>query len=201
MNYTGPKVKLSRSLGIALTQKAVKYMEKRPYPPGEHGASKKGRKRSTYGEQLLEKQRLRFQYNISEKQMKNYFDKASSKKGNIVDNFAQLLERRLDAVVYRAGLARSIYASRQLVSHNHILVNNKRVNLPSYQVKANDIISIKEQSRSNKNFQEGVLYSPPAPIYIETSKENMTATFRYIPSRSEIPVICEFSTIIEYYSR
>src|SRR5919109_3077612 len=115
MKYTGPKVKLSRSLGIALTPKAAKYMERRPYPPGQHGAQKKHRRGSDYKQQLLEKQRLRFQYNITERQMRNYFHKAERSRLNTGDALIQLLERRLDATVLHGGLAKTIYAARQYV--------------------------------------------------------------------------------------
>ena len=123
MKYTGPKIKLSRRLGFALTPKAGKYLERRSDPPGVHGKRRKSAKLSDYGRQLLEKQRLRFQYNISEKQLQNCYQKAVRKKGNTADILIQLLESRLDALVLRAGFARTIYAARQLVNHGHVQVN------------------------------------------------------------------------------
>ncbi len=200
MNYTGPKVKLSRKLGIELTQKAAKYTSRKPNPPGQHGASKRRAKQSDYGRQLLEKQRLRLQYNISEKQLRNFYLKASKLTGNTGELLIQQLERRLDAVVYRAGLARSIYMARQLVTHGHILVNGKRVNIPSYQVKVNDLVSVKEKSRKNEIIQDSIRSASP-PNYLELSKADFSAKLLHIPEREEIPVICEINLVVEYYSR
>lgn len=202
MKFIGPKVKLSRKLGIALTPKAVKYMEKRPYPPGQHGVSKKSViPKSEYGKQLLEKQRLRFQYNVSEKQMRNYYLKAARKKGVTGELLVQSLETRLDSIVLRAGFARTIYASRQYVNHGHILVNGKRVDIPSYRVKVGDVISVKPGSHKLAPIVEAMAsVSQPVP-YVERDWINMSATLTYLPTRSEIPVICEIDKIVEFYSR
>jgi len=189
MNYTGPKVKLSRKLGINLTVKAKKYSSRKPNPPGQHGAAKKRAKLSDYGRQLLEKQRLRLQYNVSEKQM-----------GNTAENLVLLLETRLDAVVYRAGFARSIYAARQFVKHGHFLVNGRRLDVPSYQVKTSDVIQLREKSRNLEAFQESIRNSAP-PAYLEVSKADFSAKLLYPPKREEIPVQCEVSLVVEYYSR
>src|SRR3954471_20275236 len=126
MRYSGPKVKRSRSLGIPLTPTGARIMERRPNPPGPHGSARRP-KASDYKRQLLEKQRLRFQYNVSERQLSNYFEKATSSAGVTSDTLVRLLETRLDAVVYRAGFATTIYASRQYVNHGHVLVNGKAV--------------------------------------------------------------------------
>lgn len=200
MNYTGPKVKLSRKLGIELTQKSAKYSTRKPYPPGQHGTAKRRAKQSDYGRQLLEKQRLRLQYNISEKQLRNYYLKASKLTGNTGELLIQQLERRLDAIVYRSGLARSIYMARQLVSHGHILVNGNRVNIPSYSVKVNDVISVKEKSRKNQVIQDAIRSAAP-PVYLEISKADFSTKLLHIPAREEIPVICEINLVVEYYSR
>ena len=180
MNYTGPKVKISRKLGLELTPKARKITAKKPYPPGQHGPSKKRSKQSDYGRQLLEKQRLRLQFNISEKQMTNYYKKAASMVGNTGDLLVQLLESRLDSIVYRSGFASSIYAARQYVSHGHIQVNGKRVNISSYQMRLNDLITIRESSRKMEGFQESIR-SAGAPPYIELSKADFSARFLYVP--------------------
>ncbi len=200
MNYTGPKVKLSRKLGIQLTPKASKITERKPYPPGQHGPSKRRSKQSDYGLQLMEKQRLRLQYNVSEKQMGNYYKKATAITGNTADILISLLETRLDALVMRAGFARTIYAARQFVGHGHILVNGKKVDIPSYQVKPGDEFSIKEKSRKMEAFQEAVRTSA-APQYLEVNKGTFSARLLNSPAREDIPTICELSLVIEYYSR
>ena len=200
MNYTGPKVKLSRKLGIELTQKAAKYMAKKGYPPGQHGNSKRRPKNSDYGKQLLEKQRIRLQYNVSEKQMRNYYKRAAQLTGNTGDILVQFLETRLDALVYRAGLARTIYMARQLVNHGHILVNGSRVDIPSFRVRVNDVVSVKQKSQKNEVIQDSIRSASP-PNYIEISKADFSAKLLHIPEREEIPVICEISLVVEFYSR
>lgn len=202
MKFIGPKVKLSRKLGIAITPKAVKYMEKRPYPPGQHGPAKGGRPpKSEYGKQLLEKQRLRFQYNVSERQMRNYFRKALRSKNATGEMLVQLLESRLDAIVLRAGFARTIYASRQYVAHGHIEVNGERVDIPSYRVRPGDIVSIRQKSRQLAPILEAMANVPSAISYVERDWINMQATFVRIPPREEIPVICEVEKVVEFYSK
>ena len=202
MKFNGAKVKLSRALGIALTPKAQKYMEKRPYPPGQHGAAKtRRRQQSIYGKQLLEKQRLRFQYNISERQMRNYFLKAAAKRGKTGEVLVQYLETRLDAFVLRSGLARTIYAARQFVGHGHIEVNGHRVDIPSFHVKVGDFVSVKLASRKNVHIVDAVNYSPP-PSYIERQRPGgFEAKLLRLPSREEIPVIADENMIVEFYSK
>jgi small subunit ribosomal protein S4 len=199
-NYTGPKIRLSRKLGIALTAKSGKYMERKPNPPGQHGGNKRRAKVSDYGKQLFEKQRLRLQYNVHERQLRRYVDQAQRSLGNTGEILVQLLESRLDAVVFRAGLARSVYASRQYVTHGHILVNGKRVNIPSYRVKINDVITVREKSRKLVCFQEAIRTSAP-PAYLEVSKSNLSVKMLYVPPREEVPIICEMPLVVEYYSR
>ena len=199
MKFTGPKVKLSRKLGIPLTAKAQKYMEKKPYPPGMHGM-KRRRRMSNYGRQLLEKQRLRYQYNLSERQLRNYFKQANQKKGVTGDNLIQILESRLDAVILRAGFARSIFAARQYVSHGHILVNGKRVNIPSYLVREGDVVEIKEKSRKLRCFNE-VRGTVSVPSYLTIDESGYAVTIGSIPSRDDVPVICELQLVVEFYSR
>lgn len=203
MKFNGPKVKLSRALGIALTPKAQKYMEKRPYPPGQHGEAKaRKRQQSVYGKQLLEKQKLRFQYNISERQMRNYFRKAAAKRGKTGEVLVQQLETRLDAMVLRSGLARTIYAARQFVGHGHIEVNGKRVDIPSFGVRVGDVVSIKESRRTNVHIVDAVDYSPPPPSYIERQRPGgFEAKLLRIPLREEIPVIADENMIVEFYSK
>ncbi|MDC1068303.1 30S ribosomal protein S4 [Candidatus Kapabacteria bacterium] len=200
MKYNGPKVKISRKIGIQITPKATKIVAKKNYPPGQHGPSKRRSKQSDYGKQLLEKQRLRLQYNISEKQMRKYYSKAVHLTGNTGDLFMQLLERRLDAVILRSGLAKTIYAARQYVGHGHVLVNGKPVRVPSYEVKTSDDISIKEKSRKLECFQESVR-SSHAPEYLEVSKTDFSVKYVHVPAREDIPIECEIPLVVEYYSR
>lgn len=200
MNYTGPKVKISRKLGFALTPKARKYMDKKPHPPGQHGGAKKRGKMSVFGQQLLEKQRLRLQYNVHERQMSNYFAKAAHMVGNTGELLVQMLESRLDAVIFRSGLARSMQAARQYVSHGHIFVNGQPVNIPSFAVKPNDVVSVKPKSRKLECFQDAVRNSVALP-YLELSKADFSVKLLYLPPREEVPVVCEVPLVVEYYSR
>ncbi|MBI2794799.1 MAG: 30S ribosomal protein S4 [Ignavibacteria bacterium] len=200
MKYNGPKVKLSRKVGFAIAPKARKVMDRKPGTPGQHGNSRRRPKVSDYAKQLLEKQRLRLQYNLHERQMTNTIEKASRIQGNKVDILVQLLERRLDALVFRAGLARSIYAARQYVRHGHILVNGNKVDMPAYSVDPNDVIEVKEKSRKLEAIQEAIRSSSPPP-YLDVSKADFSAKFLYLPPRDEVPVVCEVPLVIEYYSR
>ena len=198
MNNIGPKVRLSRALGVALTPKGQVALEKRPQRPGQHGVRR--RQMSSYGKQLLEKQRLRFQYNVHERQMRNYYEKASRLRGPTGDNLMRLLESRLDAVVYRAGWARTIYAARQLVNHGHVEVAGARVDIPSYSVRAGEIVSIREKSRKLQCFQEGTGVES-APSYLQAVESGFEVTKLREPMRDEVPVICDVRQVIEFYSR
>ena len=186
-----------------MTSKAIKYLERRPYPPGEHGVFKKrSSKMSDYKRQLVEKQRLRAQYNIHERQLRNYVRNAVHKKGNAADNLIQMLETRLDSIVLRAGLARTIYAARQYVSHRHILVTGKWVNIPSRQVKVGEVVSVKKESWNLACFvaAQEEMVNPPPP-YMQRDKKNMSVKLLYQPKREEVMVSCEMPLVIEYYSR
>ncbi len=200
MKYTGPKVRLSRRLGIALTPRAARVMQKKPHGPGQPPRGRRMRKSSDYSRQLLEKQRLRFSYNVHERQMRTYYERASRRGGNTIDNMIHELESRLDAVVLRSGLARTIYAARQVVNHGHVTVNGKSVNIPSYQLRPNDVVSVKEKSRKIPGFREA-LSSAKAPPYLTVDVNNMTATLLKLPDRSEVPVICDMAQVIAFYSR
>jgi small subunit ribosomal protein S4 len=200
MNYNGPKVKLSRKLSLELTPKARKVTQKKPYGPGQHGATKRRAKQSDYGRQLLEKQRLRMQFNVSESQMRNYYKTAARLVGNTGEILVQLLESRLDSLVFRAGFARTIYASRQYVNHGHVTVNGKRVTIPSFKVKENDVIAIKTKTQKNEHVQDAIRSAAPPP-YLSLSKADFSVKYLYTPPREEIPVICEISLVVEYYSR
>jgi small subunit ribosomal protein S4 len=203
MKFTGPKVRLSRHLGVALTPRAAKVMERKPYKPGQHGPNVRlsRKKPSDYSLQMLEKQKLRAQYNIHERQLQNYFAKASKAKGNSADNLMQLLESRLDALTLRAGFATTIYAARQFVNHGHVLVNNLAVNIPSYQVKPGDTISIAPKSRALKPITAALANAVAGRPYLSVDKDALKATYLALPARADIPVICEVPRVIEFYSR
>ncbi|MGC9964545.1 MAG: 30S ribosomal protein S4 [Syntrophobacteraceae bacterium] len=203
MNTRGAKIRLSRQLGIALTPKGGRALERRPHPPGQHGGTKDRLKGSDYRRHLLEKQRLRAEYNIEEKQMRNYVRLAVHRPGNPVDSLVQLLETRLDAIVHRAGLARTIYASRQSISHGHILVNGRQVDIPSQRLRVKDMVSVKDASRKLAPFTEAAaeMVARVMVPYLEVSREHMTATLLHVPKLSEVPVLCEMPMVIEFYSR
>ena len=199
MKFTGPKVKLSRKLGIALSDKAQRYMEKKGYPPGMHGLRRR-RRQSNYGRQLLEKQRLRYQYNVSERQLRNYFARASRMKGIAGENLLRMLESRLDAFVLRTGWAPSIFAARQFVGHGHIQVNGRRVNIASYRLRVGDVVEIREKSRKLRVFNEP-RGATAVPNYISIDETGYKAELNSLPRRDEVPVICEIPLVVEFYSR
>ena len=199
MRRGGPKVRLARQLGIALTPKAARVMERRPNPPGQHGATPR-RKVSGYKKQLVEKQRLRAQYNMSERQMSNAFAEAIRQSGNTGVRLLQLLEMRLDAVVLRGGFVRTIYAARQAVTHGHVRVNGKKVDRPSFRLKPGDVVSLAEKSKEMVAFT-GPLEVARPPAYLELDREKRSIRVREVPEREQIPIQCETSLVIEYYSR
>ena len=200
MKYNGPKVKKARRLGIALSPKCEKFLERRPHPPGQHGPSRRRSKLTDYGKQLIEKQRLRYQYNLAERQLRGYYAKASRKIGNTADIMLQLLETRFDAVVLRAGFARSIYQARQLVGHAHFLINGKKVNIPSYQMRVGDVITVREGSRELEIFPAAQTIATTPP-YLTVDDKKLTATLSRLPEHGEVPVQCEASLVVEFYSR
>ncbi|MEV6346728.1 30S ribosomal protein S4 [Actinoplanes sp. NPDC051851] len=202
MNNSRPKAKLSRALGIPLTRKCVKYFERRPFPPGVHGRGR--RKSSDYQVRLLEKQRLRHQYNISEVQMQAAYDAAHKAEGKTGETMVTLLERRLDATVFRAGLARTIYQARQLVVHGHFTVDGKKVDRPGYKLKPGQVVEVRESSRAKPPFQiaaTGAHIDGPTAPYLSTVLEELRTTVVRNPQRSEIPVLCDEQLVVEYYAR
>jgi small subunit ribosomal protein S4 len=195
----GPKVKIARALGVALTPKAARIMERRPNPPGQHGAATR-RKVSDYKKQLLEKQRLRAQYNISERQLQNAFTEATRIAGNTGVNLVRLLEMRLDAVVLRAGFSRTIYAARQAVVHGHVLVNGRKVDRPGRRLQPGDVVALAARSRDLAAFTVPLDNARP-PAYLDLDKEKRSVKVRELPERDQIPVQAELSLIVEFYSR
>jgi len=203
VNQSRPKVRKSRALGIPLTPKAVKYFEQRPYPPGQHG---RGRKQSSdYKVRLLEKQRLRAQYDISERQMVRAYERARKSEGKTGDALVVELERRLDALVLRSGLARTIYQARQMVSHGHISVNDRKVDKPSFRVRPGDVVQVRERSRTKSPFlvarDGGNAPEGETPRYLEVNLEALAFRLDREPNRREIPVTCDEQLVIEYYAR
>ena len=202
MNSSRPKAKRSRALGIPLTPKCVKYFEARPYPPGVHGRGRK--QNSDYKVRLLEKQRLRAQYDISETQLRRAFENAHAHPGKTGEVLLADLETRLDALVLRSGLARTIYQARQMVTHQHMQVNGARVDRPSYRVQPGDVVSVSDRSRNKKNFQvaaAGANAPEMIPPYLQVNHSDLKFKLERPPVRSEIPVICDEQLVVEYYSR
>ena len=202
MNNSRPKAKLSRALGIPLTPKCVKYFEKRPFPPGVHGRGR--RKASDYQVRLLEKQRLRHQYNISEAQMRKAYEDAHRAEGKTGEAMVTLLERRLDAVVHRAGLARTIYQARQLVVHGHFTVDGKKVDRPGFRLKPGQVVEVRESSRQKPPFQiaaAGAHLDGPTAPYLSTAVEELRTQLLRVPERKEIPVLCDEQLVVEFYAR
>ncbi|AZV44735.1 MULTISPECIES: 30S ribosomal protein S4 [Peribacillus] len=197
--YTGPSWKLSRRLGISLTGTG-KELEKRPYAPGQHGPNQR-KKISEYGLQLQEKQKLRHMYGVTERQFRNLFDRAGKLQGKHGENFMILLESRLDNVVYRLGLARTRRAARQLVNHGHILVDGKRVDIPSYKVVPGQTIAVREKSRNAVVIKEAVEVNNFVPDFLTFDADKLEGTFTRLPERSELPAEINESLIVEFYSR
>jgi len=198
------KHKVDRRLKVNLWGRPKSPFNSRNYPPGQHGKAKKG-KLSDYGTQLEAKQKMKFYYgNMNERQFRNVYRKAIQKKGNTTENLVGFLERRLDTVAYRAKFATTVFSARQLINHGHIKVNGKKVNIPSYLVKAEDTIEIKDKSKDIVAIV-GALVSKEreVPDYIQMDEKNKKATLIRIPKFSEVPypVIMEPNLVIEYYSR
>lgn len=202
--YRGPIVKICRREGVNLveTPKAQKYMERHPYPPGQHGQRRR-RKISDYGVRLREKQKLRFYYNMSERQFANLFAEASKKEGATGEVFLQLLESRLDNVVYRLGIAHTRRQARQFVAHGLIQVNGRRVDIPSYRVQPGDEIAVSPKAKKNPHIQQNVeerRRGKTAP-WLDFDPESLKGTFKNLPSREDIVVPVNELQVIEYYSR
>ena len=203
-NQSRSKTRLSRALGVALTPKAARYMEKRPYAPGEHGRTKR-KADSDYAVRLREKQRLRAQYGIREKQLRIAFNEARRTDGLTGENLVELLEMRLDALVLRAGFARTISQARQFVVHRHILVDGKIVDRPSFRVKPGQLIGVKQRSEGTEPFQVAaagghVDVLPKIPGYLEVELDKLHATLVRRPKRAEVPVTCDVQLVVEYYA-
>ena len=199
------KYKIDRRLGCNLWGRPKSPFNRRNSRPGQHGLTRQKRKHSDFGIQLFAKQKMRFYYgDITEKQFKKIYEKASSIKGDTSEILIELLERRLDAIVYRMKFVPTIFAARQLVNHGHVKVNNKRVNIPSYTVKDGDEISIKEQSKQINLIQEAIVSQErEIPEYLEVDTKELKGRFLRAPLMHDVPypVTMEPNLVIEYYSR
>jgi small subunit ribosomal protein S4 len=198
--YTGPITKKSRRLGVDLIGGDKSY-ERRPYPPGEHGRGRQ--KESEYRTQLHEKQKARFTYGVLEKQFRRYYEEANKTKGKTGEALLQILESRLDNVVYRAGFARTRRHARQLVVHGHFVVNGRKVNVPSYRVTPHDIIEVRPKSRDTTPFliARETHGERPIPAWLEVIPGDMRILVHQLPSRQQIDTPVQEQLIVELYSK
>lgn len=204
MRYTGPKVRLSRRAGVPLTRKAVRYFEERPYPPGEHGRKTNRRQTGDYGLRLMEKQKLRWYYDVSERQMRRYWDMALRSTGRSGAELVVLLESRLASLVLRAGIAPSIYAARQYIAHGHITVDGRKVDIPSYLVKPGQVIAVRPKSRTMQPFvaaSEGIYADDRVAAYIDVNHADLRFTLIGRPLREQIAIPVDEQLVVEFYSR
>lgn len=199
MRHTKAKDRLSRKYGELLSGMPMFELNKRPYPPGQHGLKKT--KTSEYGSLLQEKQKLKHCYGIPERQFRNYFVKANKIKGPTAEILIRFLETRLDSLVYRMGFASTLPMARQLVTHGHVLVNNKKIDIPSYPVKAGTEISLRESAQKLETVKSSIKNSPQTLEYISVSKEEFKGKLKDMPQRNQIPINVNDRLIVEFYSR
>jgi small subunit ribosomal protein S4 len=205
--YRGPVEKIERRFGVSLNLKGERRLagkaaiDKRPYGPGQHGQRRK--KVSEYGLQLAEKQKAKIMYGVGEKQFRNLFKEAKRKQGNAGNNLIELLEQRLDNVVYRMGFATTRRFARQLVTHGHILVDGKRVDIPSYRVKPGQKIEVKEKSKNNPQIQRAIELTKQTGIapWVDTDQDKVFGIFTRLPEREEVVIPVEERLIVELYSK
>jgi len=199
--YTGPRLRISRRFGVAIFGPS-KYLERRPYGPGVHGP-KSRRKVSDYGVGLLEKQKLRYYYGLQERQFRNVYERALRKRGVTGETMLQILETRLDSIIYNSGFATTRAAARQLVSHGHVRVNGRKVNVPSAAVKVNDVVEVKESNVSRqlatKNLELST--SRAVPEWLTLNKDAFKGTVVRMPTREDIQPIANEQAVVEFYSR
>ncbi len=205
--YTGPKWRIARRLGVNIyvgeekSQKGKSILDRRPYPPGQHGRSR--RKISYYARQLMEKQKVKYYYGVREEQFRRFYQMAERMRGQTGENLLKLLESRLDNVVYRLGFGKSHRHARQLVVHGHILVNGQKVDRPSYLVKPGDVIEVKEKSRDIPQIKEGMELAQRRgiPSWLELDPENFKGIVKSEPTREEVEIPVEEHLIVELYSK
>jgi small subunit ribosomal protein S4 len=198
--YSGPKVRVIRALGVDLPGLTRKSRERRPYPPGQHGQGR--RKLSEYALRLLEKQKLRMNYGLGERQLLNLFVEARATTGNTSERLVELLERRLDNVVFRAGFSRTIPAARQLISHGHVLVDGGRVDIASFRVQRGQIVSIREGSKDLAAIAASLATPLPFPTdWLSVEPESRRATVSALPDASSVPFAVNVQLVVEFYSQ
>lgn len=197
--YTGSTYRKSRRLGFSILENG-KELTKKNYAPGQHGQSR-GKKLSEYGIQLKEKQKVRFMYGMNEKQFKKLFEKAGKMKGVHGENLFILLESRLDNLVYRLGLANTRKGARQIVNHGHILVNGKKVDIPSFTAKPGDVISVKEKSLNHPAIKAALENRAATVEFVTFDEKKMTGTYVRYPERSELNQEINEALVVEYYNR
>jgi small subunit ribosomal protein S4 len=198
--YTGPKSKIARKFGEAIFGDD-KSFEKKNYPPGQHGNNRRRGKKSEYSVQLMEKQKAKYTYGILEKQFRNLFQTAKRKEGVAGEILLQLCESRLDNVVFRMGISPTRSGARQLVSHRHITVNGELVNIPSYSLKAGDVVGVREKSKSLQSIQDSLTASSAVYEWISWNSEKKEGTYVAIPERLQIPENIKEQLIVELYSK
>ena len=202
--YTGPKARVSRRLGTNIwgTAGETKALDRRPYPPGDHGRTRRRNNNSEYLVQLQEKQKARFSYGINERQFRNIYDEASRRQGVTGHVLLELLERRLDNVVYRSGWAATRPQARQFVSHGHINVNGRRVNIPSYRVRPGDVIELRDKSREIVTVRWNMdVLDRAVPAWLEAGDGGQQVTVRENPSREQIDMPGREQLIVKLYSK
>jgi small subunit ribosomal protein S4 len=199
--YTGPRVRISRRFGVPIFG-PTKYLERRNYGPGVHGP-KSRRKTTEYGQGLIEKQKLRYYYGLMERQFRGVYEKALRRRGVTGEQMLQILETRLDNIVFHLGFANTRAAARQMVCHGHVTVNGRKASIPSFAVKVNDVVSVKNNSVSRQLATKGleVAVSRAVPDWLSLNKEEVKGTVMRIPTRDEIQPIANEQAIVEFYSR
>jgi small subunit ribosomal protein S4 len=199
--YTGPRTRISRRFGVPIFG-ASKYLERRNYPPGVHGP-KSRRKNTDYALGLIEKQKLRYYYGLLERQFRGVYERALKKRGVTGETMLQILETRLDSVVYSLGFAASRPSARQMVSHGHIKVNGRKVNVPSYALKPNDTVEVKNSNVSRQMATKAleVSASRALPVWLTLDREALKGTVARIPAREDIQPIANEQAVVEFYSR
>lgn len=198
--YTGPKTKICRKFGEPILGNA-KYLDKNSVPPGQHGASRKRKQPSEYAVQLKEKQKAKYTYGLLERQFRKTFDEAARLKGVTGENLIKLLEARLDNTVYRMGLSASRPGARQLVAHKHIMVNDVVVNIPSFQLKPGDVVTVADKSRANESLAALMRPKNPKIGWVEFNEAQLSGTFLAYPERENVPENIKEQLIVELYSK
>jgi small subunit ribosomal protein S4 len=203
--YHGPVGKISRRLGIGITEKGQRILNKRSYPPGQHGPNARRRQVSDYGLQLMEKQKAKFIYGVLERQFRRLFAQAARRSGVTGEYLLSLLERRLDNAVYRLGLATTRAQARQMVNHGHITVDGRKTNIPSYTVKVGQVIAVRTESRRRNYFKNlvdsGEIAKYRAPDWLRLDADNLAGTIVALPRREDAEPGINEQLIVEFYSR